>query len=167
MLSLLWLIFVFVLSVVLHELAHAFAVKASGFEVDAIRFGLGKPIRKWRWNDIEISIGYPATLAVAAVEYSDRGRGTIPQKIFIAAAGVLANVALMVLADKADSDPHLHAASNYWALLGVANLIIVVINLLPISFRRYNAYTKQWSDGGIILGLLQEQFTGRNFTERR
>jgi Zn-dependent protease len=165
MLSVVWIIICLSISIVLHEIGHAWAARMCGFDVDAIRFGLGPTIRKWRWNYTEISIGYPMSLSMGLVEYSDRGRGTIWQRLFVAVSGVLANALLMIVANFGDT--YLHRWSYYWSELGVMNLVLVCLNLVPFATAGPGGYTKQWSDGGQILGLLQEMFTGRNFTMPR
>jgi Zn-dependent protease len=164
MLSLVWLLFVIAASVVLHELGHAFAAHLCGFDVFAIRFGLGKPIWTWRWNRIDISIGFPASLASGIVEYSDHNRGTIPQRMFVAVAGLLANGLLVYVGGYGDS--HWHKLSDYWATLGITNMVLIAFNLVPMPVGRSGSYVKLWSDGGRILGLIQERFTGKNFSER-
>jgi len=62
-------------------------------------------------------------------------------------------------------DTYLHQWTALFAPLGVLNLGIIVLNSIPFVVMR-RGYTRMWTDGGLIAGLIQEAITGRNFTER-
>jgi len=160
-----WILFVLAISIMLHEFGHAWAARICGFDVDAIRFGLGDPIWRRRWNYIDITIGMPLTLFIGFVEYSDRGRGTILQHLFVACSGLAANALIVFLASLGNE--YLRPLDSYWSFLGVSNMLIILTNLIPMPLARRGSYVQLWTDGGRILGLIQEKFTGRNFTERR
>jgi Zn-dependent protease len=164
MFEILWILFTVLVSLAVHEFGHALAARACGFRVAAIRFGVGSPMSTWHWNRTEVSVAQPWTLFMGCVEVDDGNRGTIPQRLFVAAAGLLANVILVVVATLGEA----HTAMQwdfYWAELGILNLGLIVLNLIPFVMAR-RRYSKLWSDGARIAGLVQERLTGRNFTER-
>lgn len=156
------MIFCCLLSLVLHELGHAFAAKCCGFKIHAIRFGVGGNLYKTRWHYIEFTVGMPYTWFVGLVEMSDYERGSIGQRLFVAVSGLLANLLLVFIAGFCDEYFH---QDQYFAFLGIMNMGLIVINLCPFVVLR-RSYVRMWSDGGRILGLIQEFFTGKNFAER-
>jgi len=161
--DLVWLILCGLISLVAHELGHAGAARVCGFDVDAIRFGVGPPMTKFRRNRIDIYIGYPWTLFIGYVELSIPRRTPILPRLFVSSAGLLVNAILMVICSLGDT--YLHQWTALFAPLGVLNLGIIVLNSIPfVAMRR--GYTRMWTDGGLIAGLIQEAITGRNFTER-
>ena len=62
-------------------------------------------------------------------------------------------------------DNYVHQLTGLFAPLGVLNLGLIVLNSIPFVAMRHG-YTKMWTDGGRIAGLVQEAITGRNFTDR-
>lgn len=161
--DLVWLILCGLISIVVHELGHAWAARLCGFDVEAIHFGVGPPMTKFRRDRVDIFVGYPWTLFVGYVEVRIPGRTPILPRLFVYSAGLLVNAALMLVCSLGDT--YVHQLTGLFAPLGILNLGIIVLNSIPFVVMR-QGYTKMWTDGGRIAGLIQEAITGRNFTDR-
>ena len=95
--TLTWLIgfqIAYVISVALHEIAHAKAASWAGLVVHTIQFGSGRPIKTWRWRDVDLQFcGYPSSGLVRA--YPLKARGYRWRNAVMTAAGPLANALLL------------------------------------------------------------------------
>jgi regulator of sigma E protease len=98
-----------------HELGHYWAAKKCGMTVEVFSIGFGKPLLKWRWNDVDWQLGwlpFGGYVKIAGMEMSKKDRQSysepyeIPngffskppwKRILVACAGPCANFILAFL----------------------------------------------------------------------
>lgn len=150
--TLIWLIgflIAYVVSVVLHELAHAMTAHWVGFKVHTIRLGRGVPVKTWKWCDVQVQLcGFPASGLVEAFPLNSRGyrwkaalmiaAGPFASVVLLAGFGALFH--LMEPSDLPFSDtsglPFNDA--TYWlsTMMLAANAYICLLTLIPHSSQR-------------------------------
>lgn len=98
-----------------HELGHYFVAKKTGMTVEIFSIGFGKPLLKWRWNDVDWQLGwlpFGGYVKIAGMEFGKKEKEgfqepyQIPngffskspwKRILVAAAGPVANFILAFL----------------------------------------------------------------------
>ncbi|MCC5832246.1 MAG: site-2 protease family protein [Chlamydiales bacterium] len=101
--------------VFIHELGHYFIAKKMGMTVETFGIGFGRPILKWRWQNVDWQLGwlpFGGFVKIAGMEFGKKEKEEfnepyeIPngffskapwRRIFVAAAGPLANFILAFL----------------------------------------------------------------------
>ena len=101
--------------VFVHELGHYFVAKKMGMNVETFSIGFGKPLLKWRWNDVNWQLGtlpFGGYVKIAGMEFAKKDQYTyhdpyeIPngffskspwKRIAVALAGPFANFILAFL----------------------------------------------------------------------
>lgn len=101
--------------VFIHELGHYYVAKKMGMTVETFSIGFGRPILKWRWDQVDWQLGwlpFGGYVKIAGMEFGRKDKNTyiepydIPngfftkppiRRIFVALAGPLANFILAFL----------------------------------------------------------------------
>lgn len=102
--------------VFVHELGHYIAAKKTGMRVEVFSIGFGKPVFRWRWNDVDWQLGwlpFGGYVKIAGMEITKKDKNTyvepsdVPegffakppyQRILVAIAGPVFNLVLALLA---------------------------------------------------------------------
>lgn len=156
-----WLIgfqIAYVVSVVLHELAHAVTASWVGMWIYSVELGRGKPFKTWRWRDVDVHLcGYPTSGLVQA--YALKARGHRWKSAAMIAAGPLASLLLFcafgaVLLFDLRVDLAGYDALHWIATVMVpANGYIALVTLFPYS--TWQGAKRVDNDGLMLIGLLK------------
>jgi tetratricopeptide (TPR) repeat protein len=152
-----WPLVLFV-SVAVHELGHAGAGRVLGFKPRTIFLGVGRELTRWRLGSIDVRLNAFPLLGMTMVE--PKGERALRLRAFaVFAAGPAATAALLLfllLGVRADGSLALLALPTgpithepaAWQLAVLANVMMLGINLLPLSF---SAGFR--SDGALLLSI--------------
>lgn len=136
---------ILVVSVVLHEVAHAVVGKAVGAEVTGMRLGFGPRLTPaGSWLDLR-----PIVVAAHVTYLPPRGARR-PQLLAIASAGLVLHAVLIVVALALGLD-HTWVRELAWA-----NVLALASNAVPMS-ASFTSTTAGPNDGAHILALLRHR----------
>lgn len=125
-----------IVSIILHELAHLFAAKLVGCKIESISLGFGKTVYSFKYNNIICNLnlllfGGDCQLKGERIYSDDKDAFcNLPywKKVIISIAGCLINIILGLIMLVIG----FYSFYNFWFYLGGLNILLGIINLIPI-----------------------------------
>lgn len=155
--------------VFIHELGHYFAAKKLGMKVETFGIGFGRPVLKWRWNDVDWQLGwipFGGYVKIAGMEFGKKDKESSNEpyeiengffskapwkRIVVAAAGPFANFILAFLIFVA-----------IWAIGGREKLFSDYTHIIGWVDPKSELFVK-----GVRPGDLLMEYNGKAFTSSR
>jgi membrane-associated protease RseP (regulator of RpoE activity) len=113
-----YLIAAFVVGMLAHELGHLLAARSVGVRGSEIALGLGPKLCGVRVGGVRLNLRLLPFGSFVRLDGDALAGRTLPQRLFVQAAGIFANLLL--------------AALTYGTLFGYVNLLLGAGNLLPL-----------------------------------